>query len=105
MMPFPGATTLGVAFVNGDWNVVVGANSGKALALTLDTDELIFITGERLAQGPSRDEYQFYAIDSCRTPEGLYSGSAYRLPDMGGCGQGESCGFLVISRQLCLLWG
>ncbi len=76
MMPFPGATALGVAFVNRDWDVVVGANSGKALALTLDTDELIFIAGERLAQGPSEDEYQFYEIDSCPTPEGLYSGSA-----------------------------
>ncbi len=65
-----------MAFVNGDWNVVVGTNSGKARALTLDTDELISIAGERLAQGSSEDEYQFYAIDSCRTPEGLYSGSA-----------------------------
>ncbi len=63
-----------MAFVNVDWKVVVGTIDGKALALTLDTDELIVIAGERLAQGPSEDEYQFYAIDSCPTPERLYSG-------------------------------
>ncbi len=65
-----------MAFVNVDWKVVVGTIDGKALALTLDTDELISITGERLTQGSSEDEYQFCAIDSCPTPEGLYSGSA-----------------------------
>ena len=70
-VPFQGATAVGVAFVNEDRHVVVGTADGKVLVLTLDTDELISIAGERLTRGLSDDECQLYGIDPCISLEEL----------------------------------
>ena len=73
-VPFPGATAVGVAFVDEDRHVVVGTADGKVLVLTLDTDELVSIASERLTRGLSDDECQLYGIDPCPTLEEIKTG-------------------------------